>query len=382
MRWRGQRGFTLIEVLMTVVIIGILAAVAMRSVQNSIDGSRVRETQAEMDELIVAIAGNPDLYNNGMRSDFGYVGDVGAVPTSLDDLVTNPGGYATWRGPYVSRRFAQDADGFKKDAWGSSYNFTNGITLASSGGGSTPMTKSAAASTSHLTATPIAGTVTDAAGNPPGDSSVAVTVRLTYPDGAGSTTSTTTNPSAGGAFTFNNIPVGVHSIEAVYRATDDTVTAYIAALPQTGATVSLRLPGAPFAASGGGGGGGATGGIEFVSGSASSPNDDIYFSIWNSGSSSITVSSLKASWSTTAFYQIVRWGGAGGTIVFNSSNPKAASGQTVTFSSSQVVSPGQSVQIRLENFSSTINGGSTINFVDEVFTVTFSDGAMIAFNSN
>ena len=140
-----ESGFTLIEVLMTVVIIGILAAVAMRSVQSSIDGSRIRETQAEIDELIVAIAGNPDLYNNGMRSDFGYVGDVGAVPGSIDDLVTNPGGYTTWDGPYVSRRFTQDADGFKKDAWGNNYTFSSGITLASTGGGSTAMTKSGGA---------------------------------------------------------------------------------------------------------------------------------------------------------------------------------------------------------------------------------------------
>ena len=163
-----ESGFTLIEVLMTVVIIGILAAVAMRSVQSSIDGSRIRETQAEIDELIVAIAGNPDLYNNGMRSDFGYVGDVGAVPGSIDDLVTNPGGYTTWDGPYVSRRFTQDADGFKKDAWGNNYTFSSGITLASTGGGSTAMTKSAAAGAAAMATPPVNGPRTPAGGGRPG----------------------------------------------------------------------------------------------------------------------------------------------------------------------------------------------------------------------
>lgn len=381
MKRPNHQGFTLIEVLMTIVIIGILAAVAMRSVQSSIDGSRVRETQSEMDELTVAIAGNPDLYNNGMRSDFGYVGDVGALPSSLDDLVTNPGGYATWRGPYVSRRFTQDTDGFKKDAWGNNYTFTSGITLASTGGGSTAMTKSAATSASHLTGTPVVGTVTDAQGNPPGDSSIAVTVLLIYPDGAGSTTTATTNPTAGGDFTFSNIPVGVRSIKAVYRATNDTVSAYVAALPQAGATLALRLPGAPFVGTGGGGGGSTTSGLQFVSGSASSPNDDIIFSIFNPSSASVTISTLQANWTTTCYYQIIRWGGASGTVLFNSSNPRAASGQTITLSSSRTLTAGQTVQIRLENFTTGISGGSNPSLANEVFSIVFSDGSAIAFNS-
>lgn len=376
---REVRGFTLIEVLMTVVIIGILAAVAMRSVQSSIDGSRVRETQAEMDELIVAIAGNPDLYNNGMRSDFGYVGDVGALPSSLDDLVTNPGGYTTWRGPYVSRRFTQDTDGFKKDAWGNTYTYTSGITLASTGGGSTPMTKSAASASSDLITTPIAGTVTDAAGNPPGDSSVAVNVTVLYPDGAGGMTSSSINPSAGGSFSFSNIPVGVRTVTAVYRATADTVVTYAALLPQVGATIAMRLPEAPFAGTGGGGGG-STGGIEFVFGSATSPGDDIQFSIWNSGSSAITVSTITANYITTSYYRYVRWGS---TVVFNSANPRAASGQVVSFSSSQTIDPDQSVVIRLEDFTNNQNGsGGSTSFANVVFTIQFSDGSSMAFNSN
>lgn len=376
----NESGFTLIEVLMTVVIIGILAAVAMRSVQSSIDSSRIRETQAEMDELIAAIAGNPELHNNGMRADFGYVGDIGALPTSLDDLITNPGGYTTWKGPYVRRRFAQDSDGFKKDAWGANYAFSGGVMLASTGGGSVAMTKSAAPLATDLTATPIAGTITDAAGNPPGDSSVAVTISVSYPNGAGGMTSTSTNPTAGGSFTINNIPVGIRSLTAAYRATNDTVVAYASLLPKTGATVSMRLPGAPFAASGGGGGGGSTGGLEFVVGSSSSPSSSIYFSIWNSSSSSITVTSLKANYTSNGYYRYIRWGA--GNTVFDRNNPRAASGETVTFSSPQTLNPGQSVQVRIETFSSNVNGsGSTVTFANEIFTVNFSDGSWIAFNS-
>ena len=234
---------------MAIVIIGILTTVAMRSLEGSVERSRFQETQEEMDQLITAITGNPDLYANGMRSDFGYVGDIGTVPSSLDDLVTNPG-LGTWNGPYVTGQFAQDTQGFKKDAWGNTYTFTSGITIASTGGGSTPMTRSAASAVSDLTGNAVSGTVTDAAGNPPGDSSVAISVTITYPDGAGSTTTATVSPGSGGAFTLSGIPIGNHRIDGVYRATDDTVSAFVSVLPKVGATVSLRLPGAPFAAAG------------------------------------------------------------------------------------------------------------------------------------
>ncbi|MBD3299399.1 MAG: prepilin-type N-terminal cleavage/methylation domain-containing protein, partial [candidate division Zixibacteria bacterium] len=205
-RWAGSaRGFTLIEILMAVVVIGILSTVAMRSIQSGIDSSRFRETQAEMNAIAFAIAGNPDLYANGLRSDFGYVGDIGAVPSSLDDLVTNPG-LGTWNGPYLTGQFSEDSDGHSTDAWGNSYTFTNGITISSTGGGSQTMTKSVASAASDLTSNTVQGTITDAGGNPPGDSSVAITITITYPDGAGSTTSSSTNPASGGGFSFSGIP--------------------------------------------------------------------------------------------------------------------------------------------------------------------------------
>jgi hypothetical protein len=40
------------------------------------------------------------------------------------------------------------------------------------------------------------------------------------------------------------------------------------------------------------------------------------------------------------------------------------------------------MQIRLEDFRATISGGTAVNFNNQVFTVQFSDGSTIAFNSN
>ncbi|HUU45032.1 MAG TPA: prepilin-type N-terminal cleavage/methylation domain-containing protein [Acidobacteriota bacterium] len=372
-----SRGFTLIEVLMTVVIIGILATVALRSVQSGIESSRIRATQEEMDGLAWAIAGNPDLYANGLRSDFGYIGDVGALPSSLDNLVTNPGGYSTWDGPYISRRFTQDSDGFKEDAWGNAYTFTGGITIASTGGGSTPMTKSVAAAATDLTTNSISGTVNDAGGNPPGDSSVAITVTVTYPDGAGGTTTSSTNPASGGAFSIPSIPVGIRSVEAVYRATNDTVTAYACVLPKLGAILGFRLPNAPFAVSSSSGGGS----LEYVASSAQTTganNDNVQFDITNTGSSSVATDWLSAVYSPTAYFQEIWWGGS---AVFSESTPRAGSGDTCIFTSIQVLAASSSVTIQLITFKDDPTGGFPVDMRNTDFTITFSDGSVISFNS-
>jgi hypothetical protein len=360
---------------------GILATVAMRSLEGSVERSRFQQTQDEMDQLVTAITGNADLYANGLRSDFGYVGDIGTVPSSLDDLVANPG-LGTWNGPYVTGQFAQDTQGFKKDAWGNTYTFTNGITIASSGGGSTPLTKSAASAASDLTSNTVSGTVTDAAGNPPGDSSVAISVTITYPDGAGSTTTSSVNPGSGGSFSFTGIPIGNQQVNAVYRATDDTVTAFASVLPKNGAAVSLRLPGAPFAASGGGGGGGGGGAlIEYLAGTAQTTggsHNNIQFDIVNSGSSAAIVTSLAATYTPIVYFRRILWAGA---TVFNETNPRAGSGDTCAFTSAQVISSGASLTVQLQQFRTQPTGGSNANVSNTDFTITFSDGSVISFNS-
>ncbi len=377
-RWAANaRGFTLIEILMAVVVIGILSTVAMRSIQSGIDSSRFRETQAEMNAIAFAIAGNPDLYANGLRSDFGYVGDIGAVPSSLDDLVTDPG-LGTWNGPYLIGQFSEDSDGHSTDAWGNSYTFTSGITISSTGDGSQTMTKSVANAASDLTSNTVQGTITDAGGNPPGDSSVAITISITYPDGAGSTTTSSTSPASGGGFSFSGIPIGTQSVEAVYRATDDTVTAFVSVLPSTGATVTLRLPGDPFSFAVGGGGGGS---IEYVSGSAGTsggPNNNVDFDIENTGTANINIDWLTADYATTGYYQKVLFDGS---EVFNESNPRAGSGDTAPFTSTQTISAGEQLTINLQNFSSWSNGGPPANMSNTDFTIEFSDGSVITFNS-
>jgi general secretion pathway protein G len=234
-------GFTLIELALIIVIIGIVATIAMKSMEPAIDQSRFDATVEETDVLAQAIIGNRNLVSDGKRSDFGYVGDVGALPPNLDALVTNPGGYSTWDGPYVLNDFVENPDDFKEDAWGNPYNYSGGVTIMSTGNGS-PITKQFAGNLSDLVANTVRGNIYDGLGAAPGDSASNVDVIIYYPDGAGGFTSGTANPSMSGQFSFiNMIPIGNHLIRAVYTSSNDTTSEYITVLPGSDVFCELRF---------------------------------------------------------------------------------------------------------------------------------------------
>jgi len=132
---KNVRGISLIEVTMLVVIVAIVMAVAMQSMTPGIENAKKRKTEHEMEAIIKAIAGDPSIMSvaGGVRSDFGYVGDVGAFPPNLEALAQNPGGYATWDGPYISPEYM---NGFLTDEWGQSYTYNGGLEVESHGSGS------------------------------------------------------------------------------------------------------------------------------------------------------------------------------------------------------------------------------------------------------
>ncbi len=237
----NNRGFTMIEVILVVVIIGILTSVALRSVSTISQVAKIEETKQELDALAFAIAGNPELENNGQRADFGYVGDVGALPPNLDALYANPGSYATWKGPYIQNRFSQTPDDYKKDAWGKPYLYTGGVTITSTGG--TGMVRRFANAPSDLLQNVVKGIIYDLDGTPPDtvfhDS---VSVQLIIPDGSGGMSTQTTFPRAGGSFSFSSVPVGNHTLRIIYIPTSDTLIRYVTVLPRSEVYGEYYLP--------------------------------------------------------------------------------------------------------------------------------------------
>lgn len=114
-RARRHNGFTLIEVIVVMAIISIMAGIMIPMVYRVWESNDEELTRTRMRELKIALVGDRRIVQNGVRTHFGYAGDIGQLPASLTDLITDPG-VANWNGPYLPAGF--DATTFNKDAWG------------------------------------------------------------------------------------------------------------------------------------------------------------------------------------------------------------------------------------------------------------------------
>ncbi|MSR77440.1 MAG: type II secretion system protein GspG [Candidatus Omnitrophica bacterium] len=99
----NARGFTLIEILLVVIIIGILVSLVAPKLAGRSEEARVQAAKADIDGGISLAL---DLYEV----------DNGRFPTVLQDLVTKGSDSENWRGPYLKK-------GLSKDPWGNEYTY-------------------------------------------------------------------------------------------------------------------------------------------------------------------------------------------------------------------------------------------------------------------
>jgi hypothetical protein len=170
------------------------------------------------------------------------VGDVGALPPSLDALGSNPG-FATWKGPYIRDEFTDGTtDYFKTDAWGGPYGYSGGVTIQSSGGGS-PLTREIAPDIDALLNNTVSLVITDARAVPPGpDFQDSVVVVLSHPNGAGSIVSRPLSPGSDGTVTYTGVPIGLHRLYVVYLPAADTIQRRLNIDEASAYYAEIRLP--------------------------------------------------------------------------------------------------------------------------------------------
>lgn len=229
-------GFTLIEIVIVIIILGLLAGIAIRQIGSQVDTAQYEQTKKELDQLALAIVGNPALKTNGARTDFGYVGDIGAYPPNLSALVTNPGGFATWDGPYIDP--GPNGNDYLMDGWMSAYLYSDSM-IRSTGAG-TNIDKLFAPNSTSLLANIVEGYLVDAGNQPPGQAFMdSVLIELIYPDGSGGLTIASSNLNSSGNFSFGWVPIGNHNLRVIHLPTSDTTTYQISVEP--GSHTKLRL---------------------------------------------------------------------------------------------------------------------------------------------
>jgi type II secretory pathway pseudopilin PulG len=370
------------ELLVVLLIIGILSTVALRTIDATRDRSLFDQTSKEMNQLVQAMVGNPDLTYDGRRVDFGYYGDMETLPGTLRDLVYSTGSPA-WHGPYLKLTSAGDTASYRFDGWGHQYIYMPELgTITSDGNVKFPMTVKVTDDLSQLSNNEIAGTITDIKGAAPGTQNLGLlSVKLYYnnPDAFGGASPVVVVPDAGGYYEFSPHPptptlpakVPIGTLKLVAATASESLVRYVTVLPRSKTIVDfkfsssfwdkLRMVGAPTIDGNGNG---------------------FLIKIINDQATDVTINSLRfLQTPDSAFMRDFHIGGVYG-LGYPIPNGQRGTGpgDTVGFAPVTIAPNGtQEVELAFQDFFKTEMWppGDTFHVHDSTFEFRFSDGSEI-----
>lgn len=94
---RRQRGFTLLEMLAVIVLLGIVATIVVRQVGGNVDKGKYGAGKAQLSSLSMKIES--------------YGLDLGSPPKTLQQLIEKPANAPGWAGPYAKPSDLKDPFG-------------------------------------------------------------------------------------------------------------------------------------------------------------------------------------------------------------------------------------------------------------------------------
>ncbi len=402
---RSRGGFSYLTVIVVLAMLGIAGGVAFVFTSQLVDIRRERQSRDELADIKQAIIGNTDYVVLDSRGDFGYIGNMGSLPSGLEDLYKKGSqpvyAFSTakivgagWKGPYITPLLIENVDSLKKDPFGNDYVYSTSQYTRSDGEVVVAKITSKGAdgtvSTSddrfvEVLKREVFATVTGTVTSPDGAALEDAAVTLNIPASGALTTKSTTTDSSGN-YSFSDVPFGVSSVEI--EATADT--------------------------------GSGTTGIAYVENSAVTinSNTEVQFQASNLGEDDVTVTNMLVEYTgSSKFYNQIDWSGAVVWDYVTHGDPpgtRGGSGQTKTFSSSQTVvgtaggaaasstklvrveessataatailgsgaGTGGQVTVTIGPFYANPTSGGSSSMLSRTFTITFSDGSVITFDT-
>ena len=99
---KGQRGFTLVELLLVLVILALIAGLVLPGIIGKAESAKAKAASSQISRISMSVES--------------FYLDTGNAPSSLDELVNEPAGVSGWNGPYIKNSLL-------KDPWGQEYKF-------------------------------------------------------------------------------------------------------------------------------------------------------------------------------------------------------------------------------------------------------------------